>query len=168
MENQIVPEIDVLIGIAKWLNSSEWRIEVLSIPHGRGIDSNLAKMKLKTELTKAEIDIRNIKFIPSGEDIIAKKENNTWKIECKGLSGGKSQTIKNNFDRAVSSTISYYNQVDRLRLGLALPEGYNKFLREKLPKTLRIAINLWVFVWVSHDDILVFAPDEEIHLETVT
>ena len=82
----------------------------------------------------------------------------------RGLTGGKPETVKSNFDRAVASTVSYYTQESGLRLGLALTDGYNKFIRDKLPQALREAINLWIFLCVSCDEVLVFAPDEELPL----
>ncbi len=158
-----ISEVDVLIGVTKWLHKECWEIKNISLARGQGISQN--KEKVKTKLANIGISVTNIKFTTRGEDIRAEQGNNIWKIECKGLSSGKSETIKNNFDRAVASTVSYYDQRGNLRIGLALPEGYNKFLREKLPKALRIAINLWVFFWADYDDVLVFPPNEEIYLK---
>jgi hypothetical protein len=164
MDNQLVSEIDVLIGITKWLISKGWQVEVLSIPHGQGINSAADRNKLETELTKVGMDVCNIKFIASGEDIRAKQGNNIWKIECKGLTSGKNQTVKNNFDRAVASVVSYYTKSEDLQLGLALPdaEEYKRFIRARLPKALREAIKLWVFLYCTKDEVYEFAPNEEI------
>ncbi len=156
LEAQYVTEPDVLVAVAKWLHSNGWQLEKISTK---------SKGKVKTEFTSIGIPIDNIEFRPEGEDIRARQGDTFWKIECKGLSGGTSQTVKNNFDRAVASTVSYYTQSDRLRLGLALPEGYNNYLRNKLPKALRAAVNLWIFLCVTKDEILVFAPNQEILLE---
>ena len=156
MEAQYVPEPDVLIAVVKWLHSSGWQLERVSTRN---------KSKVETELAAVGISINNIDFRREGEDIRARQGDNLWRIECKGLSSGKPETVKNNFDRAVASTVSYYTQRDGLRLGLALPEAYeyDKFLRSKLPQALRTAINLWILLYVSADDeVIVFAPDEEI------
>ena len=73
-----------------------------------------------------------------------------------------SSTVRNNFDRALASAASYYTQKDKLRLGLALPAEYIKFLKDRVPQALRMAINLWIFLYVKFDnEIFVFAPNEE-------
>jgi hypothetical protein len=164
METQIVPEIDILIGTTKWLISKNWHIMTLSIPHGQGINSSSVGNSLKTELSQIGIDIRNIRLKSSGEDILAQRENISWKIECKGLTGGTLQTIKNNFDRAVASVVSYYTQKENLWLGIALPDSevYKKYVQAKLPKSLREATNLWVLFYLSKNEVFELAPDEEI------
>lgn len=153
-----VLEVDVLIEVAKWLYSNSWQLEKLSssCPKDKG--------KIKTELTASGISIGNIDFQHAGEDIKARKENILWKIECKGLSSGKRETDKNNFDRAVASCVSYFTKKDGLRLGLALPESkeYKKFIIEKLPQALREALDLWVFLYCGKDELYEFAPDEKI------
>jgi len=165
LEAQIVPEVNVLIAVAKWLHLKGWQIERASMPHGRGIDSVINRKKLEAELTSAGIPINNIKFMQAGEDIRARQGNNLWKIECKCLGSGKRTTDKNHFDRGVASIVSYYTQEEGLRLGLALPEGYERYLKNKLPQALREAINLWLFIYVSADDFLaVFEPEEELPL----
>lgn len=163
MPAQIVPEIDVLIGVAKWLINNGWQIEVLSIPHGKGINSAKDRTTLETELAIGNIN-NNIKFKQAGEDIRARQGKNIWKIECKCLSSGKRATDKSNFDRAVASVVSYYTQSEDLQLGLALPdsEEYKRFIRAKLPKALRVAINLWVFLYCTKDEVYGFAPNGEI------
>lgn len=166
LQAQYAQEIDVLIGVAKWLHSNGWALESFSVPHGQGLIRSVdAKRKLIAELTAVGISMNSIEFRHKGEDIRARQGDNLWRIECKGLSSGKPETVKNNFDRAVASTVSYYTQSNGLRLGLALPEGYNNYLRNKLPQALRAAVNLWIFLCVTKDEILVFAPDQEILLE---
>ena len=160
-EAQYVPEVDVLIGVAKWLHLKGWQIERLSMPHGQGIDSIANRNKLEAELTTAGIVTSNIKFMQAGEDIRARQGDELWKIECKCLGSGKRTTDKNNFDRAVASVVSYYTQSDGLRLGLALPEWYKKFFPARLPQALREAIELWVFLYCSKDEVYEFAPNEK-------
>jgi len=163
--DQLVPELDVIIAVAKWLHSGGWQIEEVSMPRGQGIDQIRNRDKLETEFAEVGISTRNIKFKFRGEDIRTRKGGKLWRIECKGLTSGRAQTVKNNFDRAVASAVSYYTQREELQLGLALPEGYNKFLRERIPLALRTTINLWIFLYVAREEVLVFAPDEEILLE---
>ena len=161
MQTQYVPdvlEVDVLIGVAKWLYSKGWQLERVS-PH-----SPKDKEKIKAEFTDAGISIGNIVFQHAGEDIKARQGSNLWKIECKGLSSGTRETDKNNFDRAVASCVSYFTKKEGLRLGLALPETkeYKKLLRGKLPQALRETTELWVFLYCGKDEVYEFAPNEEI------
>ncbi len=159
-----MPEIDVIIATAKWLYANGWTIESFSIPSGQKIDSVNSKTKLRTELAKLSIEDKSIRFLPKGEDIRAREGNNLWKIECKGLGTDlPSSTVRNHFDRALASTVSYYTQENGLRVGLALPEEYHKLIRDRVPQALRRAINLWILLYVSADDeVIAFAPDEEI------
>ena len=107
MQTQYVPEIDVLIAVAKWLHSNGWQLEKVSMPHGKGIDPIRNQDKLEAEFTAFGILMNSIEFSQAGEDIRARQGSNLWKIECKCLSSGKSSTDKNNFDRAVASAVSY-------------------------------------------------------------
>ena len=159
---QLIPEVDVLIGVAGWLYSNGWQLERISLPTGRGIDVIRNMEKLKTEFATKGISLDDISFRRQGEDIRARRESEIWKIECKGLGEASPQTDKNNFDRAIASTVSYYTQRDALRLGLALPEWYRKLIRKKVPQELRKAINLWIFLYVSHNEVYDFAPSEEL------
>ncbi len=159
MQTPYVPEIDVIIGVAKWLNLNEWQLEKVSPPLGL-----TDKRKIETELVSYNISTSTIDFRRAGEDIRARKGNTIWKIECKGLSSGEPETVKNNFDRAVASCVSYFTKREELRLGLALPdsEEYKKFLRDKLPQALRETIELWVLLYCSKDEVYEFAPNEVI------
>jgi len=166
MEIQPIPEIDVLIGIALWLHSDGWQIKQVSMAGGQKIDQVTHRQKLKSNFIKAEIALDTIRFRREGPDIEAIKEAKIWRIECKGLGDVRLQTLKNNFDRAVASVVSYYDQQVglQLQLGLAFPEAYAKLTRKKLPQSLREAINLWLFLYVAIDEIYEFAPNEEIPL----
>ncbi|HUV45854.1 MAG TPA: hypothetical protein VMW45_02165 [Dehalococcoidia bacterium] len=156
-EAQYVAEVDVLIGVAKWLHSNGWQLEKVSPPRGLKDEE-----KMKAGFTAAGIPISNLEFGHVGEDIRARQGEELWKIECKCLSGGRPATDKNNFDRAVASAVSYYTQSKGLRLGLAVPEWYTKFIQKKLPRVLREAVNLWIFLYASKDEIYEFTPEEEI------
>jgi len=72
-------------------------------------------------------------------------------------------TLKNNFDRAVASAVSYYDRKG-IRVGLALPEEYRKHVARKLPRALREALNMWLFLYVVDEEIYVWGPDEDIVL----
>ena len=164
MEPQYVPEVDVLIAVVRWLHSEGWTIESLSIARGVGIDYVSSKNKLKAELIKLGIEERNVRFVSKGEDIRARKEDSLWRIECKSLGEGlKSPTVRNQFDRALASVVSYYDQAQGLQLGLALPEEYLKHIRDRVPQALRAALNLWILLYVSADEeVYAFAPHEKL------
>jgi hypothetical protein len=154
-EARYVTEANFLITVAKWLHASGWQLE--KVPTR---DRN----RVKHELTTAGISINNIEFRREEEDIRARQRDNLWRIECKDLSSGKRKTVKSNFDKAVASTVSYYAQKDGLRLDLALSDGYNTFLQNKLPQALKEVINLWIFLHLARDEVLVYAPEEELLL----
>jgi len=164
MEPQYVPEVDVLIATVRWLHSEGWTIESLSIAHGEGINSLSSKNIVKAELAKLGIEEKNVRLVSKGEDIRAKKSSSLWRIECKGLAESmKPPTVRNQFDRALASAVSFYNQAQGLQLGLALPEEYLKHIRDRLPQALRAALNLWVLLYVSADkEVYAFAPHEEL------
>ena len=61
MKVQYVPEIDVIIAVAKWLHSNGWTIESLSLPRGQGIDSAGNKNKLTAALATLSIEEKNIR-----------------------------------------------------------------------------------------------------------
>jgi hypothetical protein len=166
METQPIPEIDVLIGTALWLHSNGWLIKQVSMAVGQKIDQVAQRQKLESNFRKAGISLDTIKFSQDGPDIEAIKGTKIWRIECKGLGQVRLQTLKNNFDRAVASVVSYYDQQNglQLQLGLALPEPYEKLARNKLPQSLKEAINLWLFLYVAIDEIYEFAPTEDIPL----
>lgn len=125
------------------------------------MDSNLQKVRLKETLSRLGIGRDSVSFNPSGPDIIANCNGDCWKIECKGFGIGKRGTLRNNFDRAVASTVSYYDRVDNVRLGLAIPDEavYSDLLVTRLPPALRERINLWIFLYLREkNDIEVYEP----------
>lgn len=164
MEAQYVPELDVLLAVVQWLHSEGWTIERLSVAHGSGIDSVNAKNRVEAELIRLGIERNSIRLVSTGEDIRANKGDTLWRIECKGLAESmKPPTVRNQFDRALSSVVSYYDQTQGLQLGLALPEEYFKHIKARLPQALKTALNLWVLLYVSADEeVYAFAPHEEL------
>lgn len=164
MQPQYIPEVNVIIAVVRWLHSEGWTIQSLSIPRGQGIDSVSSKNKVKTELAALGIEEKSVRFVPKGEDIRARKGSTLWRIECKSLGADlRSSTLRNQFDRGLASIVSYYDRSQGLQLGLALPEEYFKHIKGRLPQALRIAINLWVFIYVSADELIAtLAPHEEL------
>lgn len=158
-------EIDVLIATAIWLHTKGCTLESISIPTRQVMSVSAQKEKLRSKFAALNVPLTNELFKPYGPDIVARFERGLWKIECKGLGEGVSQTLRNNFDRALSSAVSYYNQRDGLRLGLAMAEcwDYNYLIRDRIPKALREALDMWIFIYSAADDELyVFEPSEDI------
>ncbi len=156
-----VPEIDVIIATVKWLHREGYNMQAISIPRGQGLSVEEQKKKLSIELDSLNSKYTNEIFKPHGPDIIAKSADVMWNIECKGLGTGTGQTLRNNFDRALSSTVSYYDGTDGLRLGLSMVDCYHYYylVRDRIPQALRKALNMWVFLYAAEDDeIRVFEP----------
>jgi hypothetical protein len=152
MVDEAVPEIDVLIATVIWLHSQGWTVEAISQARGEGINIYEDREKLRTKFSETQVPIPHI-FNSSGPDIIARKGSDLWKIECKGLGAGRPQTLRNNFDRTLSSTVSYYDQKIGLRIGLAMPRNskYISLIRSKIPQALREAISLWILLYNNED-----------------
>ena len=160
-----IPEIDVLIATAIWLHKKGYTLESISIPKRQTMSALSQREKLYSKFTTSNIPLTNGLFRPDGPDIIAHFERSSWKIECKGLGEGGNTTLRNNFDRALASAVSYYNQRDGLRLGLAMAEcrDYNNLIRDRIPKALREALDMWIFIYSAADDeIYVIEPSEDI------
>lgn len=147
-----IPEIDVLIATAVWLHSQGWRIESVSIARGQGINTQRDKQKLCAKLSAKGISRDSVLFKSSGADLTAKKGSIIWKIECKGLGAGTSQTLRNNFDRTLASAVSYFDRKNGLRIGLAMPrcDTYVNLIRSRIPQTLREVVNLWILLYNPH------------------
>lgn len=156
----VIPEIDVIIGTALYLYENGWTIESVSIPTGQGLDAYLQKKKLLERFLRGGIPTKGIVFPSKGPDIVARQGDKIWKIECKGLGTGKLQTLRNNFDRALSSSVSYYDD-EATYVGLALPldRSYLAFIKSRIPHALRSAIHLWIFIYNPiRSSIKVIAP----------
>lgn len=149
MAYETIPEIDVLIATGIWLDSQGWIIESISVARGQGINPYEDKQKLRVKFSEAKILHEDIIFNSSGADLTARKDSTTWKIECKGLGTGTPQTLRNNFDRTLASTVSYFDRRNDLRIGLAMPRDYAyiNLIRSKIPQALREAINLWILLY---------------------
>ena len=149
MSTTVIPEIDVIIGTSLYLYENEWAIKSISIPTGQGLDAYLQKKKLLESFSGEGIPTPAIVFSANGPDIVARQGDKIWKIECKGLGTGKSPTLRNNFDRALSSAASYYDDVENTYVGLALPldQAYVHHIKYRIPSALRVAISLWIFLY---------------------
>jgi len=100
-------------------------------------------------------------LVGSGPDIEAVSDDLYWKIECKGFGTGKPQTHRNNFDRALASVVSYYEDRRPVALGLALPasQHYLQLLKTRAGKSLRTRLNLWVLLY-DHGEIKPVNPHD--------
>lgn len=143
----LTPEIDVIIETSLHLSRHGWVIKDISIPRGQVLDYSTQKRELNTKFARGGINVDNIDLRTNGPDIVAVQDEKVWRIECKGLGAGKSQTLRNNFDRAVASAVSYYDG-EATHIGLAIPMEYAflGFVKRRVPKALRNALNLWVFL----------------------
>jgi len=154
-------ELNVLIATALWLLRNGWTIEAMSIAVGHGLPSiDYQKGKIREALVGEKVE--TISFKAKGPDIVARSQEGIWRIECKGMGGGKSQTHRNNFDRAVASVMSYFDD-SSTRLGLALANDYlwAYNFQERLPRPLREATNLWIFL-LEKETLYLYKPSDEL------
>ncbi len=156
----IIPEIDVLVATVAFLRERGVTCYRISVARGRGIDKSAAEASAWAALGK---DISHIyPFSPGGADIVGISATEWWNVECKGTGTGVQQTQRNNFDRALASAVSYYEERPqslpkeyiqhgnaRPYLGLALPESraYLNELKKRVRQPLRKALNLWVLLY---------------------
>lgn len=158
MTNIIVPEVDVLSSTITYLATRDAIPIQISPPAGQGIDTS----KFKSEMNDLFASVgHSPNFQSSGPDIIGYSSSEIWFIECKGSGTGKPSTQRNNFDRALSSVVSYY--VDEppdfasdanVFLGLALPKTiyYTRELHRRVGIPLRKRLNLWVLLYNNETD----------------
>jgi hypothetical protein len=163
MAPKTVHETDVLIATADWLHRNGWSIRIVS-PGGPG-NKHAREERVRLAFKERGVPFREtstsvpeivegIGFVTRGPDIVAKKDSDRWKTECKGRGTGKPPTLRNNLDRALASAVSYYDQSENLQVGLALPAGDTEmdYLRTRVPSALRRKLNLWVFLYDSKRD----------------
>ena len=159
-----VEEIDVIIAVSIWLSKNGWCVKSISIPNNQKQSRYHQKEKLINALTQANLNIAQIEINASGPDIVAQKLDGEklWKIECKGFGTGVIQTLKNNFDRAIASTVSYYDQEDEIQIGIALPHNkiYLEFIEKKIPKPLRKVTSMWIILYdKENESVKVISPE---------
>ena len=172
LASSIVPETDVLISTVIYLVQRGVKPYHFSIPRGRGIDTQGAMRKLDDAFRATNF---NPSFSSDGADILALSEKEWWHIECKGAGSGKPQTQRTNFDRALSSVVSYYGE-DNSKLpekfsgaiqylGLALPatDQYIRELKRRVRKPLRQRLNLWILLYdIDSEKIRDIEPNHEL------
>ena len=168
-----VEENDVLYATVQFLIKERRTLPYrISLATGRGIDSEPTKAKIKKLYGPTG---REPEFVGSGPDIVAASESEWWYVECKGAGAGKPSTQRNNFDRALASVVSYYEDSPQVPpgcpgleewargstvfLGLALPATpeYLKQLEKRVRPPLRQRLNLWVLLY-EHSSIRAVAP----------
>ena len=169
-----VSEGCVLIATTKYLLTERKVLPYqFSVASGRGVDYESPKAEIEALFQTTG---RAPTFVGSGPDIIAVSDKEWWCVECKGVGGGKPATQRNNFDRALSSVVSYYEvgpQVpaqwddwtkdSKVFLGLALPasEQYLRLLERRVRPSLRRRLNLWVLLY-EQSRIRALAPAESL------
>ena len=151
--SEIIPEVDILIHTTIFLLQRGVDPYQFSIPSGKGIESE------ETKKTLNEAFGTNVRFSNVGSDIIGISMTEWGQIECKGAGAGKKQTHRNNFDRALASVVSYFEEntnklPEKYRdakpfLGLALPSipEYTSELKKRVRKSLRQKLNLWILLY---------------------
>jgi len=156
--HEIVPETEVLMATIIFLIKRGAQPIQISVPRGKGINTHKAQHKISDAFKSIG---HQATFISYGPDIIAASQNEWWKIECKGAGSGKKQTQRNNFDRALSSVVSYYEDKPptqfpnaKLFLGLSLPStsDYLSLLEKKVRTPLRMKLNLWILLYNSNSN----------------
>lgn len=71
--------------------------------------------------------------------------------ECKGYSNSRSQTQRNNFDRALASCVTYFGDKNNLRIGLAVPDFYKTVIQKRIPLALRETLRMSIFLFNADD-----------------
>ena len=153
----VVSEPDVLIATTVFLIERGVTPYQFSVAAGRGIDTAGAMERLRKGFAAIG---RYPSFTGNGADILGISDTEWWTIECKGSGTGQPQTQRNNFDRALASVVSYFEEEpqgvppERKRnltvcLGLALPatRAYLNELQRRVRAPLRRRLNLWVLLY---------------------
>lgn len=143
-----------------------------SVPKGKDVPTKETIEYLSQWFRKAGFEPE---FLSHGADVEALSDTEWWRVECKGMGTGKNSTHRNNFDRALASVVSYYeeppypigekNQGAKLCLGLALPDSQSFLhqLRRRLRAPLRKRLNLWVLLLEgASGNVRAISPSEEI------
>ena len=141
-------EWQVLEAILPWLVERGAIISQVSVAQNQSI--SVADQRDRVKRLLRELGHADVNFVSSGPDIVAAESGVTWKIECKGQkTSRKQETILNNFQRALASTVSYYTADDgTVRLGLAVPsyEAYLILLAQRVPAALQNRLDLRILL----------------------
>lgn len=154
MERATVAEPDVLFAVAIHLIGKGIIPYQFSIARGSGIDATSV-----TERLQKIYGEMSPSFVSSGPDIIAFSGTEWWQVECKGTGTGTTNTLRNNFDRALASVVSYYEDaypgsINAFKsttpvLALALPDtdAYMRESKRRLRPPLRKRLNLRLLIY---------------------
>lgn len=168
----IIAETDVLIATTAFLVERGVIPYQFSVAVGRGIDTAGATVRLRNAFsTFGHIP----QFSGTGADVMGLSDSEWWAVECKGAGVGKPPTQRNNFDRALASVVSYYEDIPQgieienrnvtVCLGLALPDtnAYLKELRRRVRSPLRKRLNMWILLYQQELGVIqAISPDETI------
>lgn len=174
--NASIPEIDVLVASSLWLYRRKLLPYQFSIARGHGINGALSTENLRVRLQNIGLPWEAMTLTADGPDIVAISKSEWWQVECKGAGVGKSQTPRNNFDRALASVVSYYgaplpelpeefHAVTQAQpyLGLAIPatRDYLRELSRRVRPPLRQRLNLWILLYKpSSGEVRAVSPDD--------
>lgn len=170
-QSVIISETEVFLATLVFLLNRKVKPFQFSLARGQGNDNAAFQKQFTDVLKQAGIQP---KFYSEGPDISGISATEFWQIECKGSGSGKSQTQRNNFDRALSSVVSYYDDCasklpEQLKnvqqyLGLALPatRDYLRELTRRVRKPLRQKLNLWILLYdFESKSIRAVSPNDE-------
>lgn len=165
-----ISEPDVVIAASVFLITRGVTPYQFSVASGRGLETARATERLREACRTMGFTPR---FTGYGADILGISDSEWWIIECKGAGSGKSQTQRNNFDRALASVVSYYeerpqgvapeHQNTTVCLGLALPatRAYLNELRRRVRAPLRNRLNLWILLYELDSKLIRAVSPEE-------
>ena len=169
MEQNEIPEADVLIATTAYLMSRG----VIPIHFSLTREINIEQYRKRLTDAFEGLNV-NPTFSRHGADIIGFSTEEWWQVECKGAGSGTSQTYRNNFDRALASVVSYYEDAAKDLpefcqaaipfLGLAFPlhPVYMRQLTRRVRKPLRVRLNLWILLYDSKSkSIKAISPADE-------
>lgn len=161
MIKQPIGEVDVLYATSVWLIKNDWRLDTISFPKGQEIELNDQYQFFKDSLEADSLVIPpTVTIRTNGPDIIATKGIIKWKIECKGYSKGKPPTLRSNFDRALASCVTYFDDNTNVKLGLAIPDYYKTDVQKRVPIALRTALKMSIFLYNTTTQVVDhFEPD---------
>ena len=168
MSDPIIPEVNILRATISFLAGRGVFPVQISPPTGQGIDTSNFQQEMTEIFSKFGVQPN---FVGNGPDIIGASETEYWQIECKGSGAGKPSTQRNNFDRALASVVSYYEDRSSTTnsnavyfLGLALPKtpSYIKELKRRVRIPLRHRLNLWILLYDSASNLISsISPENE-------
>ena len=150
-----IQEGTVLLATIRYLLARKAIPYQVSVASGQGIDAEQFKSEVRRIFWEVSFTPA---FRGAGPDVVAVSEDEWWQVECKGVGTGKPQTQRHNFDRALASVVSYYDDAPEDLpnwaegaspfLGLALPASttYLSELRRRVRLSLRRQLNLWVLL----------------------